>query len=299
MAGVDGTPRDVVVDAVRAACGHAPVRVRPLAGGGTNETVLADVADGTRVVVRVARHDTPWFTTESAVTALARDAGVPVPEILAVDHLDRDGEGLSVAVHRYVPGRTLDLALVDRPEGEVEALVADTGELLARIHSVVTDLGTPHVLRAPDEAEVARAEVAVARVVGPGAVRSLRRGLGLVADAAGTPPPMTCLAHGDFLPKNLVVDAGRVVAVIDWELAGPATPAHDLGRWEVSAGVPWHDRGDLLRRGYARVADPEVVADEVPAVAVAWALEKLGWRNPASPDQVRRCLDVVRRYTGG
>jgi thiamine kinase-like enzyme len=87
------------------------------------------------------------------------------------------------------------------------------------------------------------------------------------------------------------------VGVIDWEFAGPAPPAFDLARWEVSAGDPWHDWAEVLCRGYARVADPEsAAAGLVPAFAVDWALEKLGWSNPAAAVQIRRCVDVIDRY---
>lgn len=111
------------------------------------------------------------------------------------------------------------------------------------------------------------------------------------------PTPLRSLAHGDFLPKNLLIHDGAIVGFIDWEFAGPASPAFDLARWEVSAGDPLHDRADLLRRGYARVADPDSAdAGLVPAFVVAWALEILGWRNPASPEQVRRSVDVIARH---
>jgi hypothetical protein len=67
----------------------------------------------------------------------------------------------------------------------------------------------------------------------------------------------------------------------------------------VSAGDPLHDRSDLLRRGFARVTDPDAAAAGwVPAFAVDWALEKLGWKNPAPPAQQRRCVDVIARYAG-
>ena len=47
-----------------------------------------------------------------------------------------------------------------------------------------------------------------------------------------------------------------------------------------AAGDPLHDRSDLLRRGYARVTDPDsAAAGWVPAFAIDWALEKLGERT--------------------
>jgi thiamine kinase-like enzyme len=111
------------------------------------------------------------------------------------------------------------------------------------------------------------------------------------------PAPLHSLAQGDFLPKNLLIDDGTMVGVTDWEFAGPASPAFDLARWEASGGYPLHDRSDLLRRGYARVADPDsAAAGLVPAFAIDWALEKLDWKNPAPPAQFRRCVDVIARY---
>jgi aminoglycoside phosphotransferase (APT) family kinase protein len=113
------------------------------------------------------------------------------------------------------------------------------------------------------------------------------------------PAPRRSLVHGDLVPQHLLVDDGVIAGVIDWELAGPASPAFDFAMWEVSAGDPLHDRSDLLRRGYARVADPDsAAAGWVPAFAIDWALEKLGWKHPAPPAQQRRCVDVVARYVG-
>jgi Ser/Thr protein kinase RdoA (MazF antagonist) len=89
------------------------------------------------------------------------------------------------------------------------------------------------------------------------------------------------------VPKHLLLDDGAIVGVIDWEFAGPASPAYDFAMWEVSAGDGLHDRSALLRLGYARVADPDAAdAGWVPAFVVGWALEVLGWRNPASADAV-------------
>jgi aminoglycoside phosphotransferase (APT) family kinase protein len=161
------------------------------------------------------------------------------------------------------------------------AHVDHAGELLARVHSVVPDRGIRHALQPPDERALARGAA------------FLRREL------AARPAPSLALAHRDWLPKHLLIDDGTIVGVIDWERAGPASPAFDLARWEVSAGAGLHDRSDLLRRGYARVADPDAAADGwVPAFAVAWALEVLGWRNPAWPERMRRCVDVIARYAG-
>jgi hypothetical protein len=119
----------------------------------------------------------------------------------------------------------------------------DGGELLARLHSVISDRGMRHELEPPDE---------------------------------------RCVA--------------RVTRVADQAL-GPASPAFDLAHWWVAAGDDLHDRSDLLRLGYARVADPDAAdAGWLSAFAIHFALEVLGWRNPAPPPRLRRCVDVIARY---
>src|SRR5262245_20983171 len=213
--------------------------------------------------------------------AQARAVGVPTPDVLGVAHVDHDGELLSFSIQRLLPGRSLDELAGALPAADLERLVMDGGELLARVHSVVPDRGIRHELQPPDERFLARGAA------------FLRREL------AARPAPSLALAHSDWLPKHLLIDDGTIVGVIDWERAGPASPAFDLARWEVSAGDGLHDRSDLLRRGYARVADPDAAADGwVPAFAVAWALAVLGWRNPAWPERIRRCVDVIARYAG-
>jgi aminoglycoside phosphotransferase (APT) family kinase protein len=51
------------------------------------------------------------------------------------------------------------------------------------------------------------------------------------------------LVHGDVLPHNLLVEDGRLTALLDWEFAHIGDPAEDLAycRPAVSAALPWED----------------------------------------------------------
>ncbi|MBT9254963.1 phosphotransferase [Phycicoccus sp. KQZ13P-1] len=291
------TARSSMDAAVRQVCGRAVDRLVGLTGGGMNETYLAGLSGGSEVVVRVAKHPVPWFADEPRLMEQARAAGVPAPAPLGVQHVEDETSVLSFCVLDFIPGRSLDTLGAELPTRDLERLTADAGELLARIHTLAPAGGTRHELRPPDDAATARALVTVGREVGDAGVTIVERGVELARRVAHRPLGPLPLAHGDFMPKNLVVDDRRIVGVIDWEFAGPAPPAFDLARWEVSAGDPWHDWSEVLCRGYARVADPtSAAAGLVPAFAVGWALEKLGWRNPAGAVQVRRCLEVIDRY---
>ena len=232
--------------------------------------------------------------------AQARGVGVPTPEVLGVEQVDHDGDLLSFSIQRLMPGRSLDELAGELAASNLERLVMDGGELLARVHSVVPDRGIRHELEPPDERFIARVARVADQAFGPAAAAAVERGADLLREEVMTrPAPRLSLAHGDWLPKHLLIDDGAIVGVIDWEGAGPASQAFDFAMWEVSAGDALHDRSDLLRRGYARVTDPDSAdAGWVPAFAIDWALEKLGWKNPAPTAQQRRCVDVVARYAG-
>ena len=294
------TPRPIIDSVVRSVCGREVEGVVRLTGGGVNETYRVELRNGVAVVARIARQPVPWFADEEHVMAQARRVGVPTPEVLGVEQVDHDGELLSFSIQRLVPGRSLDELAGELPAPDLERLVMDGGELLARVHGVVPDRGIRHELHPPDERFIARVARVAGEAFGSAAAAVVERGADLLREEVMTrPAPRLSLAHGDWLPKHLLIHDGAIVGVIDWESAGPASPAFDLARWEVSAGDPLHHRSDLLRRGYARVADPgSADAGWVPAFAIDWALEKLGWKNPAPPAQLRRCVDVVARYAG-
>ena len=295
------TPRPVIDLVVRSVCGSEVERLVRLTGGGLNETYRAEVPSDMPVVVRIARQPVAWFTDEEHVMAQARGVGVPTPDMLGVEQVDHEGELLSFSILRLMPGRSLAELAGELSASDLERLVMDSGELLARVHSVVPDRGIRHELEPPDERFVARVVRGADQALGPAAAAVVERGAELLRDEVMTrPAPRLSLTHGDWLPKHLLIDdGGAIVGVIDWEFAGPASPAFDLAHWEVSAGDGLHDRSDLLRLGYARVADPDAAdAGWVPAFAIDFALEVLGWRNPAPPARLRRCVDVIARYVG-
>jgi aminoglycoside phosphotransferase (APT) family kinase protein len=294
------TPRPVIDSVLRSVCGRQAERLVRLTGGGLHETYRVELRNDVPVVLRIARQPVPWFTDEEHVMAQARQAGVPTPEVLGVEQLDHDGELLSFSILRLLPGRSLGELAGELPASDLQRLVMDGGELLARVHSIMPDRGIRHELAPLNEGFVARVVRVARRAFGPAAAAVVERGADLLRNELRTrPAPRLSLAHGDWLPKHLLVDDGVIVGAIDWEFAGPASPAFDLARWEVSAGDGLHDRSDLLRRGYARVADPaSAAAGWVPAFAIDWALEVLGWQIPAPPARLRRCVDVIARYTG-
>src|ERR671932_676790 len=198
------TPRPLINSVVRSVCGRAVERVVRLTTGGMNETYRVELPNDVAVVVRIARQPVPWFTDEAHLMAQARGVGVPTPEVLGVEQVEHDGERLSLAIQRLVPGRSLDELAGELPASDLERLVMDGGELLARVHSVVPDRGIRHELEPPDEDSVARAAHCAHQALGPAAAAVVERGAELLRDELMTRPALPLvLAHGDWLPKHL------------------------------------------------------------------------------------------------
>lgn len=283
---------------LRSVCGGEVIQLFRITRGGLHETYRVELRNASApVVVRIARRPVAWFTDEAQLMAQAREVGVPTPEVLGVEHVDHEGELLSFSVLEYVPGHSLEELVNVLSTSELERLIVDAGELLARLHSVTPQGGMRHKLKPPGEDAVARAVHTARQASGQAAVAAVERGVALLGERIKSGAPRVVrLAHGDFLPKHLMIDNGAIVGVIDWEFAGLASPAFDIGRWDVSAGEPFHNRLDLLHRGYARSASLGADMTWVSAFAIDWALEVLGWKNPASPRRIQRCMDVISRH---
>lgn len=294
------TPRPIIDSVVRSTYGHRVAGLVRLTGAGLNEAYRVDVVGGRPVVIRIARRPVPWFTDEKHIMARAQAVGVPTPEVLGVEHLEHDGELLSFSILRLLPGRPLDERSVDLSTADLERLVVDGGELMAQLHSLEADGGIGHKLEPPDDRLVNRAVGVAHETFGSAAAAIVERGIDLLRDEVmARPTPPTSLAHGDFLPKHLLIDDGMISGVIDWELAGSASPAFDLAHWQVAACNDLNDRSDLVRRGYARVADPDLAdGGWVPAYAIDFALDVLSWKNPAPTLRLQRCVDVIAHHIG-
>lgn len=165
------------------------------------------------------------LAAEAQLMALAAAADVPVPKVeLLLQPEHGLGEGF---VMQYVDGETLGHRITVSPAlvGARAQLARQCGRTLARIHQLQST-ALPPLRRAPAAAERAHWEAlhrrrGVARPVFELALHWLKSHP--VAE-----PQRLCLVHGDFRNGNLVVDAGGLRAVLDWELAHLGDPMEDL-----------------------------------------------------------------------
>jgi aminoglycoside phosphotransferase (APT) family kinase protein len=148
---------------------------------------------------------------EARALTLAAKRGVPVPRVLAASP-----DWLAL---EDLPGATAADPILD---------LADTGPLLA---DVATALGRLHAAQQGSPADHLGARVGALRrhLDAMGAARpvfewGLRR-----AELARLPPAATVALHRDCRVGNLLVDGGRLVAMLDWEFALNGDAHEDLG----------------------------------------------------------------------
>ncbi len=215
--------------------------VRRLAGGAIQDNLgLELVIEGGPRAGRhalVLRRDAPSTVPvsrprleEFALLQAAHRAGVPVPEPWCAC-ADPAVLGKPFYLAARVAGEARGARLVKDPAvaAHREELVAELGRVLARIHALRPPLPDLPFLAVPADPLAERIaelrgyldELGEAQPV-------LEWGLRLLERARPGSGVLT-LVHGDFRTGNLMLDDGRLVAVLDWEFARLSDPLEDLG----------------------------------------------------------------------
>lgn len=203
------------------------------------------------------RHEHRWLP----VLARRLPIRVPVPE--------RFGEpegGLFPwpwSVVPWIPGRSAEHA----PPAPAEA--AGFGRFLAALHQPAPDGFPRNDWRGiPLAASADRVDQQLRDVAGEVPVAAVRDRWR--AALAAPPDPLTTCVHGDLHPKNLVVDGGRLAAVLDWGDMTAGDPAIDLAAAWMLFPVPAHAS---LWTAYGTV--PESTMDRAKGWAVFFGLTLL------------------------
>lgn len=267
-----------------------PSDLRPLAGGWSGQTFLAENGEE-RTVVRIyppgLRHDAAP-EVDAAVLGLVRGL-VPVPDVLEVRRRVADRPGLLVT--SFLPGERGDLVLPTLDLDATATLGARLGDLLATLAGMPTQRPGPFVDAALTVGDWGTEDglpgFVAAHEEALGWERELRAGLEQVAERAQDlldAVRRTTLVHSDANPKNLLVDPAtlQVTGLLDWEFAHSGHPFTDLGnllRFDRSPAYvdavlgAWCDRRD----------GSPATALELARAADLWALVDLAGRAGANP----------------
>lgn len=196
----------------------------------------------------------------ATLTRAARWGGVRVPAVT--------GTGPGTVTLAPLPGSTLHDRLAD-PDADLQALGRAVGEALARLHAVPVPTDLPaHDLAAEVAVTERWLDLATAHADLPldldGALRAVRRRV-----AAHRPGPRAVL-HRDLHDKQLLVDDGLGVGVLDLDLLATGEPALDLANLLVHLEL--RARQGHLTGVAARTAADAVLAGYDPDAATRAAL---------------------------
>ena len=301
---------EMMAGAVQRALGRAVdvVAVRRVGGGASKQAWCVDADDaGRRLALFVRRAGgsglhahTLSIAQEHAVILAAHAAGVPVPRPMGVvvdvagrdafiaERIDAEGLGRRIvrldalaAARRRLPWQMAEaLAAIHRVDVESIPLAADAAAADASVR----------VLAQLEHALDAAAEPHPAIEAGLAWLRAHRN------DAGTSPAGPLVLVHGDFRIGNLLVDAGGLRAVIDWEFAHLGHPLEDLA-WPLVRA--WRFGRDALRCGGVGTAE-DYLERYNRSSGWSFTMRHLAWWELAG--NVRwaiSCLTQARRHLDG
>ncbi|MFB9238274.1 phosphotransferase family protein [Plantactinospora siamensis] len=272
--GAGRAPRLAAERMLAAVAGHTGVRLDYLGpcSGGEVGAAYVRWPDGRRGVLGRDRQDV------AGLVRLAGDAGVPVPGYDLVAPLD--GGGWAV-VQRLLPGAapaTVDRSLFDgllAINSRLRGLLADRDDLPPLpLHLRSSGPGfCVHESLAGYDRRTARL---LERV----------RAVGAERDAADGPD----LVHADFHPGNVLVDAGRITGVVDWDGAARGDGWLDLVTLRFDLAL----RAPTLGSELAERLRAAVPPDRLRAYWAHMALRQVDWSiRHHGPAEVDRWLEVA------
>jgi aminoglycoside phosphotransferase (APT) family kinase protein len=266
--------------------------LRPLAGGWSGQTFLAD-AGGERSVVRIyppgVRGDSAPEIDE-AVLRLVHGL-VPVPEVLEVRRGVAAADQPGLLVTSYLPGQRGDVLLAGLNDVEAANLGARLGGLVAELAGMPTLTAGPFIDAGLTVGDFELADglpgFVADRADDLGWATDLLDSLGAVAERAQAmldEVGRTCLVHSDANPKNVLVDPEtlQVTGLLDWEFAHSGHPHTDLGNLLRFDRKPAYADAVLAAWCERRGADPAETW-ELARAADLWALVDLAARRGQNP----------------
>jgi aminoglycoside phosphotransferase (APT) family kinase protein len=222
--------------------------VRALTGGFSKRTLLVEMTTGgvrEEFVIRQiqAGRKSSQLAPEFSVLAAVHAAGIPTPEPLWLEAEASLLGGPFFAMRRVHGQLVGDVWGGDFASKEI---CLDVARLYARLHRLdATDWETPVSPRFTEQQlrEMIDWQETTLEKRGISPEPVLKALLRWLRTNVPTPAEAPSLIHGDAAFSNLLVEDGRVTAVLDWEAAHIGNAAEELAylRSSVEPILPWND----------------------------------------------------------
>jgi aminoglycoside phosphotransferase (APT) family kinase protein len=203
--------------------------------GARRRNLVLDIAGGPRpgqyvaTVLPTADIAILSMVDEAAIRMLAREHGVPVPEVIGVS-VDESVIGGQFFVSEFIGGETIPrrvLRLVHE-HGIGPLIVGQLGEAFARLHAIdpalaPTAMSAPH---APVGAALEAVHTVIDQLLQPEPAFSYA--LRWLREHRPDEPLQRRIVHADVRNGNIIVDHTGLRSILDWETAKIGDPMEDL-----------------------------------------------------------------------
>lgn len=230
--------------------------------GFSSESWLVPTDRG-EMLVKIRRQaiDFAKLTSQAEAARMAIGAGVPTPEILYAGLSPLIARPLVVA--RYLPGDDAETALPKLDVAQRRAFFADLGAAIGRLHQIALPQFTERIGMeegATDDWAVVASNTADRYAAWNDRLRTLDAAetatiRARLAHDGGVVAPMVHprLTHRDLYLANILIDDGRFVALLDFELAKGKDPLLDFVKLGMLVFEDWPDGIESFLSAYRRV----------------------------------------------
>jgi Ser/Thr protein kinase RdoA (MazF antagonist) len=205
--------------------------------GESFSSVVIDTEEGA-FLLKALRPNRPSRAIENALAAeaLARKHGIQVPEVPAADSTGQ-GVGVPFVIQRFWPGEDLGQALDSSSDEALMGCVQELGAALAKLHGIAGTAFRTRVLDGREHGEWkdflhTQLEKELREASELLDVEFSNRLKAAMAQGIESLPHIwpPSLVHRDLHPRNVLVNQGEFVCLLDFEIAWFADPLWDFAR---------------------------------------------------------------------
>ena len=216
--------------------------------GNVNSVRVGALTSGKEIIIR--NHpkgiENGYFHAEAAAARLAKNAGLPSYDTLAIHDYDGDGD-FAFQVLEKLPGMTMNRWLENCPDSE-PTLLLEAGKMMARLHQIHVDGFGPFNNDRAKKGELTGLQATFGNAVRAGLLFNLDV---LTKEHVFTPEQsavisklfsddntlldteQAVLVHNDFADWNLLTDGIDITGILDWDECVGGDAIADIACWST------------------------------------------------------------------